>query len=146
MKICLDTNVVLDALLENRPPRAMKLWDMLRDLGTKPRMPAHAVTTIHYLLSKKHGKAKALDETKRLLQRVIVLPVSSKVVSAAAERGWEDFEDAVVLHAVIAARCDWLVTRDERFVRDCKDLLKPTVLSPDEAIFALQQRLWLRQV
>jgi len=75
-------------------------------------VPGHALTTVHYVVSKyadRHAANEAIDwilgdfeivgEGKMIMLRACGLPI-------------EDSEDAVVAAAAEAHRCNWIVTRN----------------------------------
>jgi len=61
MKILFDTNVVLDVLLDREPyvEASAAAWAAVETGVSEGMLAAHAVTTIHYLVRKEKGTAKA---------------------------------------------------------------------------------------
>jgi predicted nucleic acid-binding protein len=114
LRVLLDTNVVLDVLLERQPragPAAQVL--SLVDAGRlEGAVTATAVTTIHYLVQRALGRRRADECVRRLLDMVAVAPVDARVLLAAARAGFSDYEDAVVHEAALAWHADGIVTRD----------------------------------
>jgi len=113
-RLLLDTNVVLDVLLERRPHTAASaaVWAAAETGGGEGLLSAHAVTTIHYLVSKERGAAVARRTMNAILSVLKVAPVDSRVIQAALALAWPDFEDAVTAAAAAEAGCDLIVTRD----------------------------------
>jgi predicted nucleic acid-binding protein len=113
-RILLDVNVVLDALLA-RPPHAdpaMRLWAAVEEEQVAGLLPAHAVTTLFYLLSRAKGPASARRAVGDLLAVFRVATVDQAILQRALTLAWADFEDAVCAAAAEAAGCDLIVTRD----------------------------------
>lgn len=109
----LDINVFLDALLE-RPEGspAVALWAEIERRRHPAMIPAHGVTTLHYLLGRARGAAFARSAVRQALAVFGVAAVDGAVIRAALASGWADFEDAVCAAAAEAAGCSALITRD----------------------------------
>jgi predicted nucleic acid-binding protein len=98
-RILFDVNVILDVLLDSRPfaAAASSVWGEVEQGRARGLLPAHAVTTIHYLNARAVGARLARETTDALLSVFDVAPVDA-VTAAAARR----------------ARCDVIVTRNPR--------------------------------
>jgi hypothetical protein len=70
------------------------------------------VTTIHYLVSRELGNARARKLANRLLELFDVAAVDRKVLASAATLKIADFEDAVLHEAARLAGAELIVTRD----------------------------------
>ena len=130
-RVLVDINVVLDVLLARRPGAggSAGFWSEAEGGSIVALLPAHAFTTVHYLVGREKGKAVADGVVKDLLSVFRVAPVSAAVLEDAASRGWADFEDAVTACSGIASRCEAIVTRDVSGFR--KSPLP--VVTPEEA-------------
>ena len=119
MRLLLDTNVVLDVLLARKLhlEASALVWAAVERGGTEGLLAAHAVTTIHYLVSKERGSKIANRTTTSLLKVFGVASVTGDVVREALILAWPDFEDAVTAAAAQAASCDAIVTRDPKGFR-----------------------------
>lgn len=141
MKILVDTNIVLDLLLD-RTPHAMaaaQVFSLVERNVLSGCLCATTLTTVHYLATKVVGRQRSLEEIRKLLRLFEVAPVNRAVLEAALEaEGFSDFEDAVLHEAARQADADALVTRNE------KDFKKAvlTVYGPSELInmMVAQQR------
>jgi predicted nucleic acid-binding protein len=113
-KALLDTNVVLDVLLERRPHTVASaaVWARIETGPVEGLLAAHAVATIHYVVSRQRGAPVARTTVKAILSVLGVAPVDTDVVRTALAMGWPDFEDAVTAAAAVRAGCDVIVTRD----------------------------------
>ncbi len=66
----IDTNVVLDVLLDRQPHVAgsAAVWAAVETGISKGFLAAHAITTIHYLVRKELGIAKAKGTVSAMLR------------------------------------------------------------------------------
>lgn len=133
MKVLVDTNVVLDLLLD-RAPHAMgaaRIFSLIERNVLSGCLCATTLTTVHYLATRVVGRKKSLEEIRKLLRLFEVAPVNRAVLEAALEaEGFSDFEDAVLHEAARQADADALVTRNER---DFKKAVL-TIYGPNELI------------
>ena len=112
--ILIDLNVLLDVIQERQPhfSSSAALLDYLLKQESKAWVPAHAITTIHYLVAR-HASRKAADQAVDwLLARFRVAPVSSTELLRARALALNDYEDAVVVAAAEQAECETIVTRN----------------------------------
>jgi len=115
-RVLLDINVVLD-VLASREPFADDAEAVLRHVEARTiegLVAAHTITTLHFLLSKHMGKAKARRVLTDLLHVIRVVPVDEDRIRHALALDWTDFEDAVQAACAEKAEADYLVTRDKR--------------------------------
>jgi hypothetical protein len=80
-------------------------------------LAAHAVTTIHYLVRKEKGHARARRIVSAILRVFGVAAVDAAVLQEALEFPCPDFEDAVTAAAARLAGCEFIVTRDPKGFR-----------------------------
>ncbi len=118
-RILFDTNVVLDVLLDRQPyvEASAAAWAAVETGVAEGMLAAHAVTTIHYLVRKERGNAKARRIVSAILRVFGVAAVDAAVLQEALELPWPDFEDAVTAAAARAAGCEFIVTRDPKGFR-----------------------------
>lgn len=116
MKLYLDSNVVLDFLL-NRQPFAEAAIDLLAAAEEgRVILSVSSLTfiTAHYVVSKAVGKTAATVALASLFSRITTLAVDTQVINQALQAGMPDFEDAVQLFVALAAGVDAIVTRDPK--------------------------------
>jgi predicted nucleic acid-binding protein len=113
-KILLDANVVLDVLLDRKPHSnaSAAVWAAAETGTVQGLLSAHAVTTIHYLVSKGRGTMVARRTMNAILSVLDVARVDAQAIRDALALGWPDFEDAVTAAAAAQAGCDLIVTGD----------------------------------
>jgi predicted nucleic acid-binding protein len=114
-----DINVVLDVLLDRQPhaEASAAVWAAIESGFAEGLLAAHAVTTIHYLVQKELGAAKAKRTIVAMLRVFGVAAVDGAVIEDALRLSLPDFEDAVTAAAARLAACDYIVTRDPKGFR-----------------------------
>jgi len=121
-RVLFDINVVLDVLLDRKPygEASAAAWAAVENGASEGLLAAHAVTTIHYLVRKELGAAKAKRIVSAILRVFGVAAVDSAVLQEALQLSLSDFEDAVTAAAARLAGCDFIVdTRPQGIPRVC---------------------------
>jgi predicted nucleic acid-binding protein len=118
-KILFDTNVVLDVLLDGNlmGEVSASAWAAVETGISEGLLAAHSVATIHYLVRKERGNAKARQIVSAILRAIGVAAVDGAVVQEALQLPFSDFEDAVTAAAARLAGCEYIVTRDPKGFR-----------------------------
>jgi predicted nucleic acid-binding protein len=132
-RLLLDTNVVLDVLLDRRPhvTASAAVCAAVENGKAEGLLAAHAVTTIHYLLSRQLGEAGARQSLRALLKLFGVAPVDGNVLQQAIQSSEQDFGDSVTAAAAHASGCHLIVTRDPKgFRRSSVPTLNPAQALP----------------
>lgn len=116
IRVLLDVNIVLDVLANREPfaEDAAAVLQLAEGGVIDGLLSAHTVTTLHYLLSRHLGKARAKKVLGDLLQLVGVVAVDENRIRHALAMNWTDFEDAVQAACAETAAADYLVTRDKK--------------------------------
>jgi predicted nucleic acid-binding protein len=114
VKVLVDANVCLDVLLSRAPfgDSSTRIWSLAEEGHVVCLVPAHAVTTVHYLVSKERDRTTGRRFVADLIRVFRVAPVNEAVLRRALELEFTDFEDAVCAAAAEAAGCDLVVTRN----------------------------------
>jgi predicted nucleic acid-binding protein len=113
LRVLLDTNVVLDWLLDRKPwaDEAAPLWQA-RDVGRLiAYIPASELTDIFYIGRRLVGADAALAAVDRALALEVV-PVEKAMLLRARSLPGTDFEDNVGMACAEAERLDFIITRD----------------------------------
>ncbi len=115
----IDTNVVLDVLLDRQPHvvGSAAVWSAIETGLAKGFLASHAITTIHYLIRKELGAARARRTVSAILRVFDVATVDAAVLQEALQLSLPDFEDSVTTAAAQLAACDFIVTRDPKGFR-----------------------------
>lgn len=115
MKLLIDTNVVLDVLLNRTPfcSAAAEVLTLSNLEDVEEYVSASAITDIYYIAYRQIKDKEAVRSLiKKLLSIVSIAGVTEKEIFKALESGWSDFEDSVQ-HAVAAENgFDGIVTRN----------------------------------
>ena len=116
MKILLDTNVVLDLLMQREPfyNDAVKIFNKIEAKEYKAYLCATTITTIHYLLSKHASKQQAKSSINVLLELFDIATVNKKVLQLADSIDFKDYEDGVLYASAKSVEVDAIITRNEK--------------------------------
>jgi predicted nucleic acid-binding protein len=130
MNILVDTNVVLDILLERRPwyTEAALIFGLSKRKLLNCFVSASSITDIFYLTQKEHGKETARNSIKRLLQVFNPATVTDANIRRALELEWDDFEDSVQFTVGESLSADFIVTRNVKDFTSCTI----TVVTPSQ--------------
>jgi predicted nucleic acid-binding protein len=135
LRAIVDTNVVLDVLLEREPfvKSAVEIFRLTEESRIVAFICATTVTTIDYLLVKSLQKPNARDALHRLISLFEIATVNRPVIERALVSKIQDFEDAVLNEAAKMAGVDFVITRN------IKDFARSTlkVCDPNEFIALL---------
>jgi predicted nucleic acid-binding protein len=119
VKILVDTNVVLDLLLD-RPPfaeSAARVFSLTENSEVEAFLCATTVTTIDYLLTQSMSRPAAKKALQRLLELFEIAPVNRSVIEEALQSRMTDFEDAVLSYAANLVGATAVVTRNTKDFR-----------------------------
>ncbi|KAM3098625.1 type II toxin-antitoxin system VapC family toxin [Phormidesmis sp. 146-12] len=114
MRILIDTNIVLDVLLDRVPfvEEGVTLFEMVERQQVQGYIAATTVTNVFYIVRKAQGQDTALDAVHRILTALELCPIDRAVIEQAIESGLKDFEDGVQLACAQLDQMDALITRD----------------------------------
>jgi predicted nucleic acid-binding protein len=116
MKVLLDTNVVLDLMLEREPWRQEA--EAIAQADANQRLQSHvcasAITDIFYISRRLVGPERARGIVRKCLDRLEVVSVTRDSLDAAERRGGNDFEDDLQIQCAIDALLDAVVTRNPK--------------------------------
>jgi len=116
MKLVIDTNVVLDLLLNRAPfaDAAAAVFTQIESGLYTACVCATTITTIHYLAHKTVGDEQARQHIGQLLTLLEVAPVTRLVIEQALRSPLNDFEDAVLAESAHIAGAEAIITRNGR--------------------------------
>ena len=114
MKIMVDLNVLVDVLQKRLPffAASSKVCGAVAEGTVSGCLPAHAATTIFYLIRRNAPQDVAERGMDWLLRTFDVAPLDKLVLTAARNIRMKDFEDAVVVASAEKEKCDFIVTRN----------------------------------
>jgi predicted nucleic acid-binding protein len=117
MKVLIDTNVLLDFLLEREPFQqdAAKLFEAIESGQIIGYITATTLTDIFYIARKHtHSLELAREAVSTTLDTMSICLVNRNVLESAFASGLTDFEDAVQIYSAIAQNLEAIVTRDAK--------------------------------
>lgn len=116
MKILLDTNVILDILLDREPfaETAVLLFKAAHKQEIHMFMTATTVTDLYYVTRKEKGKSAALGFIEELIGFVDVVSVDKNIIVEALHTDLTDFEDAIQVCSANREGIATIVTRNEK--------------------------------
>ena len=137
MKILLDSNIAIDAILKNEGfYESASIVIGLSQGGIGLFISASTITDIYYIVRKaKRSKETAITLIKNLLENVDIAAVTGNEIRYAISLDWGDFEDAVQYAAGESIAVDYIVTRNKA---DFASATLP-VVSPDELLALLDK-------
>jgi len=96
-KVFLDTNVVLDFLLERRPfsEEASRIFDLSESGEIVLFVSSFTVNNIYYISRKLIGHQKSIDLIKELLEIVEILNSDKASIMMTLDLEFSDFEDGI---------------------------------------------------
>ena len=114
MTVLIDSNVALDALLNNVGfvDKSKELFDLAYKKRFTGYISASAVTDIFYISTKKLGKKGAKEAIKYLLRIYSPATVTDEDIYKALDLTWDDFEDSVQFTVGEGLSADYIVTRN----------------------------------
>lgn len=131
MKILIDTNIILDLILEREPfvEDAIALFEQIEQGKLEGHIAATTITNIFYIIRKAEGREVALAAVNRLLIGLQFCVVDRQTVGMALSLGLKDFEDSIQLACATLNQLDGIVTRDRKdFIGSNLPIYSPTEL------------------
>ena len=137
IRALMDTNVILDALLERSPwdLNAKTLWQIQRSDQFIAFITANSLTDVFYLSRRYAGLEKAWQVVHIILDQLPIIPIGRNELQLAATLDGNDFEDNLQLACALYMQLDVIVTRNfSGFNHD-----SISILSPQEMLLRLSQ-------
>lgn len=135
MRVLLDTNVVLDFLLDRQPfaSEATAIWEANKRGDFEGYVLAITPINVYYIARKLKGAEFARQCVAGILNECNICSLDSSTLQEALELPIKDYEDAVQVASAIVSQLDGVVTRD---VKDYQNVTIP-VYSPTEFLSKL---------
>lgn len=127
MRLLIDTNVILDVLINREPfaEAAAQVLTLIENSTVEGFLCATTVTTIDYLLGQELNADEARATLQRLLDIFEIAPVNRPVLEQALRSDNSDYEDAVLEQSARLVSADVIVTRN------LSDFKKSTIIALD---------------
>lgn len=140
LKFLIDTNVLLDVVLERKPwvEDATILLDVVAQGRAEGYVAGYAITTVYYVVERERNRAAAATAISDLLELLTVVPLDNADFQRALGLGLRDVEDGAQAAACLRVGADCLVTRNPRDYRDAPVTLRSAgealaLLGPSES-------------
>jgi predicted nucleic acid-binding protein len=115
MRVLIDTNIVLDFLLQRKPffQDSELLFQAINAGQVVGYVTATTLTDIFYI-SRKHTRSieQARQAVSETLTAMVICSVNRSVLESAFRSGLPDFEDAVQIFCAVDQGLDAILTRD----------------------------------
>lgn len=115
MRVLVDTNIVLDFLLQREPffQDAELLFRAINVGEIVGYVTATTLTDIFYI-SRRHTRSveQARQAVSEILTAMMICPIDRVVLESAFNSGLADFEDAVQIFSAVTQGLEAIVTRD----------------------------------
>jgi predicted nucleic acid-binding protein len=129
MRVLLDTNIVLDFLMNRMPwaNDATALWQASGAGKFEAYISAITPVNVFYIVRKSSGIALAQQIVTSMLASAAMYPIDRTVLRTALSLPFRDYEDAVQYASAVASGMDAIVTRDvSGFTNASLPILSPT--------------------
>ncbi len=116
MIVFLDTNIILDVLLERQPfiIASEKIWKMVEGQRLEGYLSANSMTDIFYISRKSLGIQGAYDVIRKLIHVFGIVTISIAEIREALTYGVQDFEDSLQLVCAERIHADFLITNIQK--------------------------------
>jgi predicted nucleic acid-binding protein len=116
MTALLDTNLVLDVLLDRQPfvVDSKAVWQACDDGKLTGYITATTLTTIYYIVEKTRDRPRAVAAIDTCLGAFEIGPVYRETLLAARTLNGPDFEDDVQMAVAVTSFLDCIITRNIR--------------------------------
>ena len=114
MKVFIDTNVLLDVLLE-RPKlvaASSAVWELAEKETIQAFISAISFNNVHYIASKYHSRAVGDKAVGAMRDCFKTVDLTIQLINQSIDAKWTDFEDAIQYFSAIHSDADYIVTRN----------------------------------
>jgi len=137
-KIFLDTNIILDFLLDREPfsDHIAELLEESTQNSLELCVSSITVTTTNYIIEKFEGKQNAKKKINKLLELVTIENVGESTIMKSSKSQFRDFEDGLQNFCAIESKHKIIITRDVKGFKSSK----LAILTPKELLAKLHTR------
>ena len=121
MKVMLDTNIILDVLLDREPfaETSDRILRLCEQEAIEGYTTASCITDVFYFVRKYlHDTERSYEAVEKLFEILRVCEVADRHIREALRLRRPDFEDALVAVCAKSVACDYIVTRDRKGFAD----------------------------
>ena len=140
MNVMIDTNVILDDILNRRQhyKDANKLMQLVINQQIFGYLTSNSLTDIFYIIAKYLNQSSARAAVKKILGCLQIIGVDGQDCHRAINLPMPDFEDALMVVCADKAALDYIITNDIKFLAN-PNLLVPAI-SPTNFISMMQRK------
>jgi len=133
MKVVIDSNIIIDVLRPNPDfeTDAKKVFQLIWQNKITPYICANSLTDIFYILRKVQGTEKTKETMINLMTAANILPLTENDCANALASPMDDFEDAIIAVSAYKINADYIVSRDEKFMKAATTI---EVITPKQLI------------
>lgn len=130
MKLMIDTNILLDVLLDRKPysDASAMIWRICEAKEAEGCISSLSFANIVYVLRRKIDKRSIMDMITDLSLIFRFEELEQGDLYAAAACQWDDFEDAIQFATAVRIKADCIITRNKK---DFAGSIVP-VMTPEE--------------
>lgn len=128
MKAFLDTNVVMDLLLDRQPfaAEAERLWFLAERGRITGFVSALSFPNVYCVARKARGHEAALTMLKGMRRSLTVVECDDRILQQAIDADFTDFEDAIQYYSAVRAETVCMISRNPRhFPKGSLPVLSP---------------------
>lgn len=114
LKIYIDTNIFLNAVLNRDNNISKKVLSFLEDRGFDIILNDISIINIHYYIQKDYSFDIAKQHIQTLLDEYTIISATDRLLSLALNSNFKDFEDAVQYFCAKEYQSDLIITNDKK--------------------------------
>jgi len=117
MEILIDTNVVLDWLLDREPfvEQADRIMRYCVSGKTKGHLASHSILNIYYITRRAFDVEKRKEISLMLCEKFNVIGLDRQmIINALHNKSWNDLEDGLQMQCAVTESLDYIITRDPK--------------------------------
>ncbi len=121
MKVLIDTNLVLDLLLNRKPfvAKAVKVFEQAEKGHIEAYLTANSVSDIVDILRKAYSGEQIRAHLQNMFGFIKIMNVTASDIFGAFKLDMPDYEDALLVHCAKTGGIDFIVTRNKKDFQDC---------------------------
>ena len=136
-KLFIDTNVLIDFLDKRHPffNEIAIIFSLAEE--NKLNLVASSISFVNtfYVLRKKFDNKFVIESLKKIRILCDVSSIDERVIDESLFSKFTDFEDAVQYYSALHAKCDMLITRNEKDFKNCEI----PIMTPSEFLISLKR-------
>ena len=139
MKLMIDTNVILDVLLDRKPfsEDSSIVWKICESYEAEGMISSLSFANMIYVLRKHVDPKRVMHLITELSLIFRFQPLDQGILYIAAACQWDDYEDAIQYATAVMNKADYIVTRDKEGFKG-SDV---PVITPHEMVEVIKKTL-----